>query len=253
MLQCIKYAAFVTDLGDTPYRLAEPILARVSPEQLRQIELTCPEIMSMSDGLWREHIKRKFKDRKLPDGQFRDTYDKYCEDKEAQLVAARERLKLKQQQYTLYKKASAVVALSEAEMPLAQRGPPQISFKSRSMQSVAKRMQSTSAMRKAPLPKFAKLESRGLSSKQPEHFSPARDINRASVPERIAPLAIPPLAPPPLRAGAPIESRAASPPAPITPSHSPVSSLPQTQQPTSAPASFARRKRVSPLFHPRRT
>lgn len=202
--QCLKYSSFITDIGETPFRVAEPILAKLSVEQLTAIEQNVPQILEQSDKLWREHILRDFPHRKPRNGQYRETYKKFKIDKEMQLGAARERLKLNQQQYKLNRQATSVVALTERELPIAQRGPPQTAFKSRSMQSVAKKAHSTRVMRNSkPLTKFATIES----------------LNAKPVPL----------------------TTSLKPSKPITTSH-----------PLPASAPVIRRKRVSPLFHPKR-
>lgn len=149
--QCIKYASFVTDIGGLPYPVVKPFLAKLGHEQLAAIESKCPHIIAESDELWRNIIAREFKDRVLPQKDFRRCFYQYRQDKEAQLGAAKERLKLSQEQWNRNKRAASVVALSETDLPMAQRnGPPQVSFKSRSMQSVARKAQAGSQFRKSP-------------------------------------------------------------------------------------------------------
>lgn len=152
--QCIKYSNFIDDIGDTPYILIKPILAKLSHEQLAEIEQKAPHIVDQSDELWRDVIAREFRDRKIPSHNFRQTFYKYCNEKEEQLVAARERLKAKQEQFSQHKRATSVIELSETDLPMNQRGMPQPSFKSRPMQSVARRTQASAQMRRPGIPQF---------------------------------------------------------------------------------------------------
>lgn len=222
--QCINYCQFITDVGDIPFWVVKPILARLSPEQLTLVESNSQHIMPASDILWRDHIIRTFKDRKLPDSNFRETYHRFCHDKEAQLDAATERLKMKQKQYNLNKKATSVVALKESELPFSQRGPPQAAFKSRSMQSVAKRMSSNYTLRKAPATKFSQFDnikplSNSLSitpSNRPASPSVSSSLGVASKPTKM-------------------------------------NIKPMPSSATASTISGLKRKRTSPLFHPRRS
>lgn len=144
--QCQRYATCISDIGDLPYGVVKPWLSKIGREQLVSIEAKSPHIKEQSDELWREFIVRDFKDRKVPSANFRDTYYTYHRDKEAQLGQARERLKLKQQQYHESKLATSVVALSEKELPIKSHGGAAPTFRSPMMRTVAKRTQATSGL-----------------------------------------------------------------------------------------------------------
>lgn len=194
--QCIKYSNFIDDIGDTPYILVKPILAKLPHEQLAEIEQRAPHIVDQSDELWREVIAREFRDRKIPSRNYRQTFYKYCNEKEEQLVAARERLKAKQEQFSQHKRATSVIALSETDLPMNQRGMPQPSFKSRPMQSVARRTQASAQMRRpgsAGLPQFTS-GLHGSRMRTPLHRSTR---SGASTPSISPPSSSPPSVSPP--------------------------------------------------------
>ena len=55
----IRNIMSINDIADLPYHAVEPILRRVdNPQQLRDIEVTCPQIAEHSGPLWQELIKR---------------------------------------------------------------------------------------------------------------------------------------------------------------------------------------------------
>lgn len=179
--QCIKYAPFVTDIGDLPYAVVKPFLAKLGHEQLATIESKCPHIVPDSDELWRHIIAREFKDRVLPPQNFRRCFYQYQQDKEAQLGAAKERLKLSQEQWNRNKRAASVVALSETDLPMSQRTcPPQVSFKSRSMQSLARKAQAGSQFRRQSHQpsKYFKSDPPSQSTQSSEFYSQSPSLSQ---------------------------------------------------------------------------
>ena len=55
----IRNISNITDIADLPYHAVEPILRRIdNPQQLRDLEIACPQIAEHSGPLWQELIKR---------------------------------------------------------------------------------------------------------------------------------------------------------------------------------------------------
>ncbi|KIW20904.1 hypothetical protein PV08_01483 [Exophiala spinifera] len=60
---CAKRRAFLPSVGDLPYELVRPILAKIeSPEHLHQIEQASPQIVGEDAELWLNFIKRDIPD-----------------------------------------------------------------------------------------------------------------------------------------------------------------------------------------------
>jgi elongin-A len=55
----IRNITNITDIAELPYSVVAPILARIdNPQQLRDVEITCPHIAESSGPLWQALIKR---------------------------------------------------------------------------------------------------------------------------------------------------------------------------------------------------
>ncbi|KAM9919064.1 hypothetical protein OXX59_008201 [Metschnikowia pulcherrima] len=103
---CIKLSSRITDVGDTPYHLVQPILKRLNAKQLALIEENSPTIMPHTDELWGFLIEKDFPDRPfnpaklrlLPSGDNaqmprRNLYKQYASEKEQFLATSADRLR----------------------------------------------------------------------------------------------------------------------------------------------------------------
>ncbi|KAJ6262579.1 Elongin-A [Drechslerella dactyloides] len=65
---CIRHADRIDDVGDLPFWLVKPILAKMaSPANLRTLEENCPQIAEEDSEIWREFIRRDFGEAALDD------------------------------------------------------------------------------------------------------------------------------------------------------------------------------------------
>lgn len=83
----------ITDVGDAPYELVEPILRKMSAKQLIEIERNSAQIRARSDDVWRRLVMKDFSDRPVPTANFRKAYVKYFKEKEKHLQNASIRLR----------------------------------------------------------------------------------------------------------------------------------------------------------------
>lgn len=186
--QCIRLASNIVDIGCARYEIVEPILRRLNGRQLAEIESRCPSVRKHSDDLWRLLIQREFPERALPPPPYRNAYYTLCQDKETQMVAARERLRANQRQYEAQKEASTVVALAEVpararhDMPLNSSVS---SYRSKTMQQVARQMRSSNMRR--PPPALSLHQSRNTKPLRPvpvavgsRQGSPTRTVHSSS-------------------------------------------------------------------------
>jgi elongin-A len=55
----MKHAASITDVGDLPYEFVRPILKKIeTPEQLKQLEDNCPQLVGETGELWFRFVQR---------------------------------------------------------------------------------------------------------------------------------------------------------------------------------------------------
>lgn len=101
----------ITDVGDAPYDLVEPVLRKMSAKQLVDIEKNSPQIKVRSDDLWRRLIMKDFPDRPVPQSRFRKTYSKYFKEKEAHLQNASIRLREGMKKFEEEKAARTITSL----------------------------------------------------------------------------------------------------------------------------------------------
>ncbi|KAK9459825.1 RNA polymerase II transcription factor SIII subunit A-domain-containing protein [Lipomyces oligophaga] len=57
---CVENANRISDIGDIPYELVRPILQRMGPAQLREIERQSPQLVPSTGEIWDAHIKHTF-------------------------------------------------------------------------------------------------------------------------------------------------------------------------------------------------
>lgn len=56
---CIRHINVIDDVGDLPYSVVKPILARVeSPDKLKTIQQNCPQLVPEINELWQDFICR---------------------------------------------------------------------------------------------------------------------------------------------------------------------------------------------------
>ncbi|ODQ63169.1 hypothetical protein NADFUDRAFT_53442 [Nadsonia fulvescens var. elongata DSM 6958] len=104
----LRFATSITDVGDTPFGLIEPLLRKVSASQLDEIERNSPHIRPYSETLWKTLVIRDFPDRPIPQltttsfsslaasgkkQSYRALYRRYYKDKETHLKKVHDRLK----------------------------------------------------------------------------------------------------------------------------------------------------------------
>ncbi|KAG5357947.1 Elongin-A [Yarrowia sp. B02] len=90
---CQRHSHQIQDIGDTPYHLIEPVLRKFKCRQMLHIESISPHIARDSEPVWKHFISRDFSDRPLPKKNFKETYLRYQEEKEARLKESSDRLK----------------------------------------------------------------------------------------------------------------------------------------------------------------
>ncbi|OBA20912.1 hypothetical protein METBIDRAFT_27289, partial [Metschnikowia bicuspidata var. bicuspidata NRRL YB-4993] len=103
---CIKQAGRISDVGDTPYHLVQPILKRLNAKQLALLEKNSPTVTPHSDELWGGLIEKDFPDRPynpaklrlLPSGENaqmpkRALYQRYLSEREQFLATSADRLR----------------------------------------------------------------------------------------------------------------------------------------------------------------
>lgn len=83
----------ISDVGNAPFQLVEPVLRKFKSRQMIQIEEQSPQIASSSEPVWQHMIFRDFPDRPWPKKHFRDTYLRYQEEKDERLRESSNRLK----------------------------------------------------------------------------------------------------------------------------------------------------------------
>lgn len=55
----IRHIDLLTDIGDLPYSFMKPVLLRLeNPDQLRELEKTCPQLLGEDGDIWLKFIKR---------------------------------------------------------------------------------------------------------------------------------------------------------------------------------------------------
>ncbi|KAI9761674.1 MAG: hypothetical protein M4579_000908 [Chaenotheca gracillima] len=60
---CIKNLSAIVDVGDAPYEIVRDVLVKIrDPEQLRQVEISSPQICGEDSEVWLEIIKRNIPD-----------------------------------------------------------------------------------------------------------------------------------------------------------------------------------------------
>ncbi|CAN6674404.1 hypothetical protein TRVA0_053S00166 [Trichomonascus vanleenenianus] len=117
--QCLRCYRFISDVGDAPYDLVEPILKKMGHEQILRIEEQSPQIEQRSDSVWKHLIQRDFRHRPLPPDGYRETYLQYAKEKEVDLKNASQRLRASMQKFNQEKASNTIIALETD--PLAAR------------------------------------------------------------------------------------------------------------------------------------
>lgn len=160
----------ITDVGDIRYELIKPILKRMAPKQLAQIEDKSPHIKSKSGELWRDHIKTDFHDRPLPPPSepltnYRKLYGKYYKQKQRMLNEASARLRESTQRFQK-EKASRTISTLEVD-PRATQIAIRKKASSSSTPSGSRLINKAWATAKAKGPVFSQKNTRFVNSANP--------------------------------------------------------------------------------------
>lgn len=121
---CMRLAAQITDVGDTPYHLVAPILRRLNAKQLVQVEDASPHLAPASDELWEALIRKDFPDRPLspgtklqPGGEWvnmpnKNVYHRYAAQKALFLALLAERLRTMTERLQREKAKNSIVSVA---------------------------------------------------------------------------------------------------------------------------------------------
>jgi elongin-A len=97
---CEKRHGDIQSVGDVSFHLIESVLRKCSPEQLIAIEKSSPRLRGETNGIWKEHLERKFpsvayKYSDLQDAHYRRVYRKELKKEAIHLEEASARLRTK--------------------------------------------------------------------------------------------------------------------------------------------------------------
>ncbi|ODV91602.1 hypothetical protein CANCADRAFT_73119 [Tortispora caseinolytica NRRL Y-17796] len=91
--KCLRYINYITDVGEAPYELMEPILCKMSAPGLEAIEKASPQLRDRTDPLWKALLVRDFPTKDIPSTNFRSAYAKNHKEKQRRLKSVSQKLR----------------------------------------------------------------------------------------------------------------------------------------------------------------
>ena len=121
LTRCARNANSFESLGDLPFLLIEPILARASASQLAHLEDQSPHLRDDTSALWHRHVVEKFKSdtlSRVEDESWREVYFRLKREGEEKLESAGARLREKKARLDAEKYAKRIVQIDPDKTPV---------------------------------------------------------------------------------------------------------------------------------------